>query len=356
MNRRGAAYSFLGICAAGAGAIASPPDFSSADLDWTLDASSVWQASGGEASDSASSRRLGSYACSDRNVFGDGEILWPGFLTGMRSSTSLSERFAEPIGNPIYFESPFIETNMKLFYVWHDFPSNGQIGGGQLNAWAAQIRVALTDRLALIATKDGYTELNAGILPEANGLNDFAVGLKYALIVDEANEFVLTTGLRWEWHNGNTNILQGGDAGENELNPFISFAKSLDGGLNVIGTLNARLPFSQDDGNNILGWDLHFDCGEIAPDLLPGFNPLLEIHALHYLSNGDRFPVNFGGLDYANIGAANVAGSSVFWGDLGFRWKLSPNVSFGVAYGFPISNPGNDIFNQRVTADLILRF
>ncbi len=322
-------------------------------LDWTLDSPGLVQTGDGASLVSAM-QEGGSYAISDRNLFGDGDIWYSGFLTGMRSSTKMRERFAEPLGNPLFFESPFIDTNARALYLWHDFPSNGQIGGGQLNAWALQLRFALTDRLALIAPKDGWSDLNAGILPRNTGWNDFSVGLKYALIVDEADEFILTTGMRWEWHNGNTEILQGRDGGSDELSPFVSFAKAF-GPLNFIGSVNARIPFDGDAGNHILSWDLHFDY-EVAPDTLPGFHPLLEIHALHYLSDGDRFPVDFGGLDYDNIGASDVAGSSVFWGDLGFRWKLTPNMSVGMAYGFPISNPGNDIFNQRVTMDFIFRF
>lgn len=295
-----------------------------------------------------------SYLISDKNLFDDAEVFWPGFLTGMRSTHHFQERFAEPVGNPIYFESPFIETQVKMFYLWHDFPSNSQIGGGQANIWAAQIRLALTDRLAFIATKDGWTELNAGILPRASGWNDFAIGLKYALIVDEPNNFILTSGLRWEWHNGNLDIAQGGDGGDDELSPFVSFGKAW-GQWNVIGSLSGRLPMDHNDGNFIVSWDLHVDC-EVAPDALPGFHPLLEIHALHYLTNADRTPLSVGGLDYTNIGASDVAGNNVFWGDLGFRWKLTPNLSWGVAYGFPISNPGNSIFNQRVTVDLVFSY
>ena len=295
-----------------------------------------------------------SYAVSDQNAFGDSEILWPGFLTGMRSTTSFHLDFAEPVGNPIYFESPFIDTQMKFFYLWHDFPSNGQIGGGQANVWGLQIRVALTERLALIAPKDGWSEFNAGILPRASGWNDFMVGLKYAVVVDEPNEFILTAGMRWEWHQGSRRILQGGDGGDHELSPFISFAKTWEQ-FNFIGNLTARVPLDLNDGNCIISWDLHMDW-EVAPERLPGFHPLIELHALHYVSNADRFPVDFGGLDYTNIGASDVAGSSVFWGDLGFRWKLTPNLSIGAAYGFPISNPGNDIFNQRVTVDFIASF
>lgn len=158
--------------------------------------------------------------------------------------------------------------------------------------------------------------------------------------------------MRWEWHNGNKEILQGADGENDELSPFISFAKAWDR-FHFLGTVNGRLPMDRHDGNYILNWDLHFDY-EVAPQALPGFFPLLEIHALHYLSDADRFPLSVGGLDYTNLGSSDVAGSSVFWGDLGFRWELTPNLSLGAAYGFPISSPENDIFEQRVTVDVIL--
>jgi hypothetical protein len=295
-----------------------------------------------------------SYLLSSKPLFGDTEILWPGFLTGMRSKYSFHQKFADPMGNPLYFESPFIETNLRFLYIWHDFPSDSQLAGGELNAVAVQVRAALTERLAFIATKDGYSWVDAGIVPDGDGWNDAAVGLKYAFWIDEANEFTLTGGLRWEWHNGDRDVLMGGDAGYNELSPFLSFAKGWDR-FHVLGDLVWRAPMDRNDGNHILQWDLHADY-EIAPQTLPGFFPFLEIHALHYLSDGDQLPLSVGGLDYTNLGSSNVAGTSVFWGDLGFRWKLTPNLSVGAAYGFPISTPGNDIFNQRVTLDLIFRY
>ncbi len=301
-----------------------------------------------------SSRSGARYAISDRNIFGDSEILWPGFLTGTRSNTSLRETFVDPVGNPLYFETPIIDTSAKFLYLWHDIPSQSQLGGGQLNVYALQLRIALTDRFALIATKDGWTEFNAGIIPRDSGWNDFSIGAKYALIVDDANDFILTAGMRWEWHQGNRGIFQGGDSGDNELSPFVSFAKQWND-INFIGNVTARLPMDLNDGNAILSWDLHMDF-EPFPETMPGFHPLVEVHALHYLTNADATPLSVGGLDYTNIGASDVAGNSVFWGDLGFRYVLTPNVSLGFAYGFPISNPSNSIFNQRVTADLIFRF
>ncbi|MBW7904259.1 MAG: hypothetical protein LC135_13010 [Phycisphaerae bacterium] len=287
------------------------------------------------------------YLLSKERWHNDPEILWPGFLTGMRGF----EGFYEPIGSPLYFESPFINTNLRFLYLWHKFPSGSNLGGGDLSVFAAQIRLALTDRLAFIATKDGYSLLNAGILPPADGWNDLAIGLKYAFIVDKANDFVLTGGMRWELSNGSQRVLQGG---AQELSPFVSFAKGFDR-FHMLGNVTYRAPMDRHDAVHIISYDLHFDY-EILPEHLPGFAPVLEFHGLHYLSNGDMLPLSVGGLDYTNIGSEHVAGDGVFWAGLGFRWKLSPNASFGSTFEYPLHNPDNDIMGARVTADLMFTY
>ncbi len=270
---------------------------------------------------------------------------WEGFLSGMRGF----EHFYEPVGSPLYFESPFVNTSLRFLYLHHDFPNEGQIGGGNLNVYAVQARVALSERLAFIATKDGYSDLNAGILPAEEGWNDAAVGLKYAFLVDRENDFVMTGGLRWEWENGDREVLMGADQ---ELSPFISVAKGWDR-FHFIGAVNGRIPTDQNDGNNILSWDLHFDY-DIAPETLPGFAPIFEVHGLHYLSDGERLPLSIGGLDYTNLGSTNVAGSAVIWGGIGFRWKLTPHWSVGSTWEFPFHSPDDDIMGNRVTVDMIL--
>jgi hypothetical protein len=292
-----------------------------------------------------------SYLLSDENAFGDGpELLWPGFLSGMKTTYTFQEKFVDPIGNPFYFESPFIETNAEIVYVWHDFPTNSAIGGGELNIAALQLRAAITDRLAFIATKDGYSWINTGATGDEGGWNDLAWGLKYALIVDEPNEFILTGGMRWEMRNGDDEVLQGDTSSANELNPFISFAKGWDR-FHLLGAVNYRLPVDSGSYNHVLHWDLHADY-EIAPETLPGFFPTVEVHGVHYFNNGDVTPLPVGGLDYTNLGSTDTAGDFMMWGDLGFRWKLTPNMDFGAAYGVPLVNPGTDIFNQRVTLRL----
>lgn len=275
----------------------------------------------------------------------DPTVLWPGFLSGLRGF----EHFYEPVGNPLYFESPFINTSLRLLYLAHDFPNDSQIGGGNVNVYAAQVRVALTDRFAFIATKDGWSDLNARVLPSDEGWNDFAIGVKYALLADPESDFVLTSGLRWEWSNGDIRVLQGNT---DELSPFISFAKGWDQ-LHLLGDVSARFPVDQDEGNNILQWDLHLDY-EIAPESLPGFAPMIEIHGLHYLSDGEKWPLSVGGYDYTNLGSMDVSGSSVISAGLGFRWKLNPHASIGSTWAFPLHSNDGDIMGNRFTFDLIL--
>lgn len=305
------------------------------------------------ASKSVEAAPMPSSTMSDRATFllgntrfhGDPMILWPGFLSGLRGF----EHFYNPIGNPLYFESPLINTELRLLYLHHDFPDGSQLGGGDLNVYAAQVRLALTERLAFIATKDGYSDLNARILPNDEGWNDFAIGLKYAFIADKDSDFVLTGGLRWEWDNGDQGVLQG-DA--QELSPFLSFAKGFDQ-FHIMGNVTGRLPMDDDRGNYILSWDLHFDY-EVAPQALPGFAPLFEVHGLHYLSDGEHLPLSVGGLDYTNLGSTDVAGDGVVWGSVGFGWKLTPHLSLGSAFEFPMHNPDNDIMGNRVTAHVAL--
>jgi hypothetical protein len=273
----------------------------------------------------------------------DPEVLWPGFLTGMTGF----EQFHEPVSSPIYFESALVNTSLRLIFLHHEFPQ-ATLGGGEVNIVAAQIRLALTDRLAFIATKDGYSWFNAGILPEDSGWNDLAFGLKYALIADAANAFALTVGFRYEAANGNSSILQ---RGAQEWSPFISVAKGF-GDLHLMGNFTVRLPESTNKGNTIVQWGLHADY-DILPEVLPGFAPVIELNGVHYTSNGNRLPLSVGGQDYNNFGSSDVAGTGVVWAAAGARWRLSPHLSLGATFEYPLSGGFSDIMRNRTTVDFI---
>lgn len=271
-------------------------------------------------------------------------ILWPGFLYG-------DPHFRDkprPLGSPLYFEDPFINSDLRVIYLYHQIPKHSELRGGDLNAFALQARLALTDRLQFIATSDNFSHLQSPIIDEAYGYDDIAAGLKYALLVDHENDFLLSTGLRWKLSNGHAAVLQGN---VDELSPFFSAYKGW-GKWNFIGDVVGRIPMEMDQGNCVLSWDGHVDY-----ELFQNFFPMFEVHGLHYLSNGDRLPLDVGGLDYGNIGSHYVAGHSAFWGGVGFRWNIVEHVSWGVVWEFPMqSTTNNDIFEQRVTTNVILTF
>jgi hypothetical protein len=75
---------------------------------------------------------------------------------------------------------------------------------------------------------------------------------------------------------------------------------------------------------------------------------------VHYLSDGERLPLSVGGLDYTNLGSADVSGSSVVWAGAGARWKLSPHASVGAVYEFALTDADDDIMDTRVTVDFQL--
>lgn len=281
------------------------------------------------------------FLLSNQRLTSEKEFLWPGLLTGLRGF----EHFYDPIGQPIYFESPFNSTSLRGLYLHHEFAGDSQLGGGHVDVFAAQIRVALTERLGLIATKDGWSKMRATILPADDGWNDLALGLKYVLIADKECDFVLTPGFRYQAAAGDRGVLQGGCQ---EVSPFISVAKGF-GDLHLIGNITGRIPLDSDKGNNIIQWDIHADY-----EIFPGIAPTAEIHGLHYLSNGTRFAaLEVGGLDYANLGSGNVSGSHIVWAGLGARVKFTPNVSFGATYEFSLTNRKADIMDKRVTVDIV---
>jgi hypothetical protein len=252
----------------------------------------------------------------------------------------------EPISNPLYNESPFIETQLKFLYIHHEFPDGNAIGGGQADIAAVQLRLALTDRLAFIATKDGYTWLDTGLTGSQEGFNDLALGAKYAVVVDPENDFVLTVGARLMIPTGDEDILMGN---AEELSPFVSLAKGF-GDFHVQANATYRIGFDS-DSNDVFQWSVHADY-----EVFDGVAPVLELNGLHYLSNGGRLPLSIGALDYGNIGSNSVAGDTVVWAGAGLAFKLSPNVELGAVYEFPLTDEDDDIIESRVTVGLTLSY
>lgn len=269
---------------------------------------------------------------------------WKGFLTGM----SGYEGFILPVGMPVYFEDPFISSDLRILYMYHTIPQDSVLRGGQVHVAAMQIRLALTEKLALIATKDGYSWVDSHITPGGDGWNDLTIGLKYALYSDPADQLLVSTGMRWEWNNGSNDAWQGGDS--QELSPFVAFAKGWDQ-WHFLGTVNGRIPTDHHDANYSLLWNLHLDYA-----LTETFRPLVEFHGIHWLSNADRLPIREDYLDVGSLGASDARGRDFFSVGLGFRWQAMDNVSVGVSYEIPLEQDSENLQEQRVTLNTVVSF
>ena len=268
-----------------------------------------------------------------------------GFLIGLRGF----EHFHEPLGQPVYFESPFNDSGLRAFYLRHEFADGSALMGGNLTIYALQARLALTERLAFIATKDGYSELETGLLPDDEGWNDIAIGFKYVLLADRNDDVVVTSGLRYMAENGTRSILQGG---VDEWSPFVSAAKGFDN-LHLLGNVTLRVPGDSDDGNVVGHWDAHLDYS-VNPDDEAVFAPLVEVHGVHYLDDGATgLPI--GGLDYANLGT-QPSENFVAWAGIGARLEIKRQFEIGACYEFALTDPDDDIMDSRVTVDFIVRW
>lgn len=266
-----------------------------------------------------------------------------GFFTGLRDGF---EKFPRPLDSPLYFEDPFINTDIRPIILHHEFPESSLLGGGDLTILAVQARLAVTDRLAIIATADGHADLEADALPQDEGYNDLAAGIKYAFYVNKEKMSIMSAGLRWRLSNGSRGLFQGI---EDEISVFVNGAKQYDK-LYVIANLTGRLTTHGSQGNDSVSWNVN-----ASYKVTETFSPLIEYHGFLYTSNGNRLNVRDGLLDYGNLGAADVRGSMAHWGMLGFRWEVKPGVSFGMGYGTRLRND-NDIYDRRIVANLVFTF
>ena len=262
-------------------------------------------------------------------------------------SSAWTRRLNDPVTAPTTFESPTIQTNLNAIVMHHGLPKSSIFGGGDVNIYALQARYAVNDRLALIATKDGYIDLNPNVGANQEGWADIAGGFKYAVINDPDGNFLLTPGLIYETKSGDTEVFQGN--GDGVIRPFVSGGWDLDA-LNVLGSFGYNHPIDGDDETASFDYHIHVDYAATE-----NLFPLWELNGIKYTSNANALPVNFEGGDLINLGAANVAGNSVITSALGARYRLNDSFTFGLAYEWPITSR-EDIIDDRITFDVLLGF
>lgn len=269
------------------------------------------------------------------------------------SDSEWFDRMGEPVTQPYLFESPFIHTSAKFVYIHHVFPISNDLGapnlraviGKSLDAYALQARFALTERLAVIATKDGVLTGDPDGGPDSrDGYADIAGGLKYAFIDRPDAGYILTGGATLEFTQGTRDVFQGN--GDGILRPFVSAGKDY-GKFDLLATAGLALPFDDDANSTVFDWHVN-----LSYEATENLRPFFETNCLTYLSGGDASSFGLSGIegvDVANLGSEDVAGNDVITGAAGLRYTFGQHLAVGGAYEFPYFTSRDDLYQERWT-------
>lgn len=271
---------------------------------------------------------------------------------GLMAAPATAEpiRYIPSVSNPLFNESPLITTEIRPIYIHHEIPKGFLTGGGNVDVGAVQARFAVTDRLAIIATKDGYADLHfAGVLPDEHGFANIAAGLKYALVLNEETGTVVTVGARYEAPIGSLKTagisLQG--HGDGFVDVFVTALQQFDR-LQLQGSVNANMAIDSSADSSLLVASLAANY-----QVTEWFYPVVEFNLFSVIDHGTRMPVAFEGFDLVNFGA--TGGGTVATVAAGARFKIAKNVLLGAAYEAPVTSR-KDITSWRIYADAVITF
>ena len=258
-----------------------------------------------------------------------------------------SERFIDPVSAGTTFESPVIETGLEAHAVAQSFPDDSVFGGGGFGLLALQARLALNEHWALIATKDGYIDLDPDVGTSESGTADLAGGFKFVAHADPDAGVLVTPGLIVEFATGDEEVFQGN--GDGLLRPFVAAGWDR-GRLNLLGAFGYNHPLDDDEESSSI--DYHFHASYEVAD---GLFPLVELNGITYTGDGTAFPADFEGGDLINLGSTDVSGNTVISGALGLAYTLQGGTQLGITYEQPLTSR-EDLLDDRLWIGALFRF
>lgn len=279
-------------------------------------------------------------------------------------------KYVPAVSNPLFNETPYITTEARPIYVRHSAsPQASTLFGADINVVAVQLRLALTDNLGIIATKDGYTWIdwdgttNSNGVKDTEGFNNLAFGLKYAFHNNVENQSIATAGIKYEPPSGSIHIdtalahpldnvdLSG--AGDGFVNFFLTGAKRYKKlGLQASGGVNVAIDGDHD--SSLIHYTLHADY-EVHENVFPmislnGFTVYDEANRPGLTNN---LVSGFEVTDLANIGCSIDCGT-VLTAAGGIRFRAMDNILLGI--GAEKSIGREDLFDWRGYFDMVIHF
>lgn len=263
------------------------------------------------------------------------------------AAVSPEHQFVAPVTSPYFHENSFITSDVRAWYVYHQFDNDGVANGGiggDVQVAAVQIRLALTDRLQLVAYKDGYAWFEDSVVAD-DGWNDVAAGLKYNFYRDVEEQLYMSGGLGYQIDLGDSEVLQD----DEELRLWFSIDKGFDK-LHLGAAVNYFIPTGSESSlgdSQRLSWHLHADYY-----VTDWFSPVVEFNGYHTVEEGTA-AVPFNGVDVANLGGGQS--EDVVTMGIGAEFRFWDDFAFRAAYEFPLTDNAQ-LFGERVTASLTYSF
>jgi hypothetical protein len=273
-----------------------------------------------------------------------------------------------PISNPTLFDLALPTTNVHPLFLYHALPDriNTRLGslelGGDVELYALQFEIAINERLSIVATKDGYVDMNPdNTLSNESGWANLGAGLKYAFILDPVSRTALSGTMTFEIPTGNSDVFQG--EGDGALNLIVSGLKLVDN-WQFAGGAGLIIPFSDEQSTS--SWL----SAHASYQVCKWFTPLVEINWFHVIDTGDgtgNYPsqvggavpavIDFEGGDLFNLGAENGDENRDFVSlAMGFRSRITDSIDIGAAYEIPLTDDEDSLMKERVTVDLVWKF
>ncbi|MEO1498554.1 MAG: hypothetical protein AAFV43_15530 [Planctomycetota bacterium] len=255
------------------------------------------------------------------------------------------DEFISPMTNPAYFEDPRNVSEVRAIFLQHKVPLAA--GGGDIQLYALQVRARLTDKLSLIATRDGYAVSSNPLIDD--GWADVDVGLKYALYRDARKQRLLSGGVTYTLPVGSTRTLQ--DRGDGVFNLFLTGGTEMLGCGHWLSSVGGLIPVDDDANSSFVYWSNHFDY-----QVKRGWYAVTEFNWFHYAQGGaGQLGLPIGGGDLFNLGSAGIEGDNIVTGAVGMKYKPNKKTEVGLAWEVPLTDR-RYVLDNRLTVDLILRY
>lgn len=277
-------------------------------------------------------------------------------------------KYVPSLSNPLFNETPYITTEIRPIYLHQSMDSQNALGtsalfGGTIDVVAVEARLALTDNLGIIATKDGYAWVDFDDTTNSVGIDDdegfanISLGLKYAFWNNIEDKSIATFGVEYEPPTGglsvdtplaypldNVDLQQSGDG---FIDVFVTGAKRFEK-LGIQGSIGGNFAIDGDHDSSLLHYSLHADY-EVVENVFP----MIELNGFTVFDHGNRTPLGFEGVDLVNLGCAADCGT-VLTAAGGMRFRATDNLILGL--GIEKSIARDDLLDWRSYVDLVLHF